>query len=101
MAYTARVRTTKQIRNGVGHRAYRREAARLKRKTKERGLPCHWCGKPIDCDLPSTDRWSFTADHPEAIAAGGKLVGQRLEPFHRCCNSSKNDNVDVIIRDAT
>lgn len=101
MATTGRARTSRQVRNGVGHRAYRRERDRLRRKGKAQGLPCAWCGSPIDYDLPATDKMSFTADHPQAIAAGGALVGQVLEPFHRRCNASKNDSVDVVLRDAT
>lgn len=85
----------KDIRNGRGHRAYRRAQAALKARTKRDNLPCAWCGEPIDTDLPATDRLSFTADHPEALANGGRLVGQKLEPFHRGCNSQKNKHAEV------
>lgn len=81
----------KSIRDGKGHRAYRRAAAELKRRCAREGLCCSRCGLPIDTTLPATDPMSFTADHPEALANGGALVGQVLEAMHRRCNSSKGD----------
>lgn len=101
MAYTARQRTTAQVRNGIGHRAYRREQARLRREAKANGWPCAWCGRPIDYEAPANSPESFTADHPEAVAQGGALVGQALEPFHRRCNALKSDGVQVVLRDAS
>ena len=82
-------------RNGKGHRAYRRQAAALRARTRRLNLPCTLCGEPIDTDLPATDRMSFTADHPEAIASGGRLAGQALEPMHRACNSRKSDRETI------
>lgn len=96
-----RERTARQIRNGIGHRAYRRERERLLNQCKRNNTPCAWCGKPINYKLPATHPMSFTADHPEAIANGGKLVGQRLKPFHRRCNSAKSNSVEAKIRDAS
>jgi hypothetical protein len=84
-------------RNGHGHRAYRRAQAALKRRTHDEGLPCVWCGSPIDTTLPDGDALSFTADHPEALNNGGRLAGQQLEPMHRRCNALKSDRVDVEI----
>lgn len=89
------------IRNGVGHRAYRRKQAQLKRRTARENLPCAWCGEPIDTTLPDTHRMSFTADHPEAVANGGHLYKQELAPLHRHCNSSKSDSADTEIWGAT
>lgn len=80
------------VRNGHGHRAYRRKQAALKRRTSAEGLPCYWCGKPIDTSLPYNDPHAFTADHPEAIANGGHLTRQELRPMHRRCNSVKGDH---------
>ena len=95
---------SRNIRDGKGHRAYRRQQAALKRRTKAENLPCGYasthgwgCGEPIDTDLPPTDRMSFTADHDEAIANGGRLVGQVLVPMHRRCNSLKSDNAPTEI----
>jgi hypothetical protein len=85
------------IRNGKGHRAYRRKQAALKRRTAANGLLCSWCGLPIDTTLPYTDAMSFTADHPIAIANGGDLVKQDLAPFHRRCNALKSDSADIEI----
>ncbi|PRI11893.1 HNH endonuclease [Leucobacter massiliensis] len=93
---------TQQIRNGAGHRAYRRKQAALKRRTAREGLPCGWgsdygCGEPIDTTLPHTDPMSFTADHPNALGNGGHLVRQDLHPFHRRCNTMKGDAAQVEI----
>ena len=93
---------SKDIRNGRGHRAYRRQQAALKARTKRHGLPCTWCGEPIDTDLPATDPMSFTADHPDALANGGRLTSQVMEPMHRSCNSRKGDgSKDIEIWYAT
>lgn len=96
-----RERTARQIRNGIGHRAYRRERERLKARGKRDHLACAWCGKPINYDLPAGHPMSFTADHPTAIANGGDLVGQKLKPFHRRCNSAKSNSTETKIRDAS
>ena len=92
---------TATVRNGRGHRAYRRQADALKRRTAAQNLPCYWCGKPIDTTLHYNDPMAFTADHPTAIAAGGSLAGQRLEPMHRACNARKGANAPVQIRAAS
>lgn len=96
------------VRDGKGHRAYRRQQASLKRRTSNEGLPCGhgsphgWgCGEPIDTSLPSDHAMSFTADHDTPLASGGKLVGQVLVPMHRRCNSRKGDNAPVEIWGAT
>lgn len=89
------------IRNGKGHRDYRRKQAALKRRTAREDLPCTWCGQSIDTKLPSNDRMSFTADHPQAVNNGGHLVKQELEPMHRRCNSQKGDSADTEIWEAT
>lgn len=96
------------IRDGKGHRAYRRQQATLKRRTKTDQLPCGYgsahgwgCGEQIDTDLPATHAMSFTADHDEALANGGRLVGQTLVPMHRRCNARKSDHAPVEIWAAT
>ena len=90
------------IRDGKGHRAYRRKQAALKRRTARENLPCGYgsphgwgCGQSIDATLPSTDRMSFTADHPDAVGNGGHLVHQDLVPMHLSCNSRKGDAAPV------
>lgn len=88
---------TSDVRNGHGHRAYRRAQAALKRRTAAENLPCWWCGNAIDTTLPDTDRMAFTADHPDALANGGRLAGQQLQPMHRHCNASKGDGAEVEI----
>jgi len=82
-------------RDGHGHRAYRRAQAALKRRTAAEGLPCWWCGNAIDTTLPDANRMAFTADHPDALANGGRLAGQQLQPMH--CNASKGDVADIEI----
>ena len=89
------------IRDGKGHRAYRRKQANLKRRTTVENLPCVWCGQPIDTTLPYTDAMSFTADHPEAINNGGHLYAQDLAPMHRRCNAMKSDSADTEIWEAS
>lgn len=89
------------IRDGKGHRAYRRKQARLKRRTANEQLTCTWCGEPIDTTLPATNAMSFTADHPNPIGRGGDLIKQDLAPFHRRCNSLKSDHVETEIWEAT
>lgn len=96
------------LRNGTGHRAYRRKQAALKRRTARDNLPCGhgspdgWgCGEPIDTTLPARHPMSFTADHPEALGNGGHLVRQDLVPMHLRCNSRKNDSATVEIWDAS
>ena len=89
------------VRDGKGHRAYRRKQAALKRRTKREGLTCGWCGLPIDTTLPSTDAMSFTADHPQAVANGGHLVHQDFTPMHRGCNARKSNHADTEIWEAS
>lgn len=87
-------------RDGPGAEAYRRKAKQLRHRTQKHNLPCAWCGQPFDWTLPPTHRMAFTADHQEAIANGGKLLGQ-LQPMHRFCNSSKGKTQLPKIRDAS
>jgi len=99
---------SRSIRDGKGHRAYRRQQAALKRRTRAQDLPCGYgspsgwgCGEHIDTDLPAGHRMSFTADHDEALANGGRLVGGLLVPMHLSCNSRKNDNAATEIWSAS
>ena len=69
-------------------RSYRAKAAALRKATSDNGWPCHLCGKPIDMTLPYTHPLAFTADHLDALANGGNLLGE-LAPAHRRCNSRR------------
>ncbi|RKE60450.1 HNH endonuclease [Microbacterium sp. AG238] len=96
--------SSRSVRDGKGHRAYRRKQAALKRRTARENLPCGYgsptregCGQPIDTTLPKSERMSFTADHPEALENGGHLTRQDLVPMHRSCNSRKGDNAPIDI----
>jgi hypothetical protein len=89
------------IRNGKGHRAYRRKRAALRRRVAAESLNCAWCGKSFDLTLPDTSRMGFTADHPTALNNGGHLVTQDLAPFHNVCNALKGDSAEVEIWGAT
>lgn len=69
----------------------RRDA--LKRRAKANNSPCHLCKGskgPILYDADYRDPLSFTADHVDAVAAGGKMLGV-LMPAHRTCNSSRGN----------
>ena len=90
-----------RLRDGKGHRAYRRKQGALKRQTAIKGLVCSWCGQPIDTTLPRTDPMSFSADHPQALENGGHIVHQDLESFHLRCNSLKGDSAETEIWPAT
>ena len=85
------------IRNGKGHRSYRRQAQILKR----RRLPCSWCGQPIDYEASPNDPEAFTADHVDPIAHGGSLHKGELQPMHRRCNARKGTSAKVNIRPAS
>lgn len=90
------------IRNGKGHRAYRRKRDALRRRVQAEGLVCGagtntGCGLPFDLTLPDTHRMGFTADHPIALGNGGSLVGQVLVPLHNGCNARKGDHADVEV----
>ncbi|MFC6353929.1 HNH endonuclease [Rothia nasimurium] len=77
--------------------AYRKRNAALKAHVGRTNEPCWLCGQPIDLMLPYTHPMSFTADHVEAIANGGKLLSE-LRPAHRRCNSSRGrKRVDELI----
>ncbi|GAA4515220.1 hypothetical protein GCM10023159_25060 [Brevibacterium yomogidense] len=64
----------------------RRDA--LRRVAMKKDLPCHLCGERIDYGAVYTDRRAFTADHVEAVGAGGSMTGV-LKPSHRACNSRR------------
>jgi hypothetical protein len=67
----------------------RRDA--LKRKARAGNWPCHLCRGdkgPILYDEDYRHPLSFTADHIDAVAAGGRMLGQ-LAPAHRSCNSKR------------
>lgn len=100
-------KSSRSIRAGKGHRAYRRKQLALKRRTANENLPCGYgstegwgCGEPIDTTLPASDKRSFTADHDDALDNGGKLLGP-LVPMHRDCNSRKSNHVPAEIWPAT
>ena len=58
------------------------------RALRAKRLPCWICGQPIDYAAHWKDGRSFTADHVQPMARGGKLYGE-LRPAHRACNSSR------------
>lgn len=91
---------TRAIRNGIGTKAYRRKAQQLKHRVAKYGIPCAWCGHPIDTALPWADPLAFTADHVQAIANGGALLGE-LQPVHRKCNAQKGTSQLPTIRPAS
>lgn len=74
--------------------SYTKKRDALKRQCKRNNSSCALCGNPIDYTLPYTHSMSFTADHIEAIANGGKMLGQ-LQPAHRSCNSRKGAKTEI------
>ena len=88
-------------RNGRGHRAYRRQRAALKNWAIRNGLThCPGCGAEFDFENLNT-KHGFTADHPDALANGGALLGQQLAPLCRSCNARKGNSVTPTLRNAT
>jgi hypothetical protein len=71
-------------RNGPGHRAYRAKTKRLRAQS----AVCWLCGEAIDRGLPAKHPRSWTADHVEALAQGGELLGE-LRPAHLDCNARR------------
>ena len=69
---------------------------------KAKGIGCSNCGQPFDFADHNSKR-GFTADHPEALANGGRLLGQKLVPLCRECNArkGKTQTDSVILRPAT
>lgn len=67
---------------------YAKRTRALRHHVQRTGEPCWLCGEPIDLDLPPTHPKAFTADHVDAIANGGRLLGE-LRPAHRACNSRR------------
>lgn len=92
--------STGSVRDGKGHRAYRRQRDRLEREARASGATCSRCGNPYDFDNPRSAR-GFTADHPEALANGGHLTRQTLVPMCRSCNARKGNHADTEIWGAT
>jgi hypothetical protein len=101
--------SSRSIRNGKGHRAYRRKQAALKRRTHDEDLPCGYgsthgwgCGEHIDTTLPTGHRMSFTADHDTPIDPNDRrtLLGP-LVPMHLVCNVRKSNRAPVEIWGAT
>lgn len=92
---------TRAIRNGTGTKAYRRKAAQLKHRTQKNGGVCAWCGQPFDWDAHWTSPLAFTADHVEAIANGGDLLGELQALHRRSCNAQKGTRANPTIRAAS
>ncbi|BCW85044.1 hypothetical protein NicSoilE8_27170 [Arthrobacter sp. NicSoilE8] len=82
-------------------RRYVAQREALKRSYQAQGLPCAACGNPFLWEFEDRklypDFWkdarSFTADHIDAVNAGGRMApGVRgLRGMHRACNSARGD----------
>ena len=57
------------------------------------GPTCWLCHRPIDRNLPATDRWSGTIDHMDPVKRYGPDVPtiMRVRPAHRSCNSARRN----------
>lgn len=69
-------------RKGTGANAYLRLRKQLKHRTMKTNAVCAHCGQPFDWTLPPQHPMAFTADHVDAIANGGDLLGE-LQALHR------------------
>ena len=75
---------------------YRKRRAALRRKEEQADTPCWLCGHPIDWTAPAGEPLAWTADHLEALANGGALLGEMRGAHHRC-NSSRGKKKDARI----
>lgn len=91
---------TQTLRQGRGRRAYERARTVLRNRYQRNDWPCPTCGRPFDWANPQSSR-GFTADHPIALNAGGKLLGQDLVAMCRGCNSRKGDTTTPVLTPAT
>jgi len=57
------------------------------------GDNCHICQKPIDLDLPRTNRFGLTVDHVIPVSKGGTDDLSNLRPAHWICNIIKSDKM--------
>ena len=91
------------LRDGRGHRAFRRQREALKARAIREGLThCPGCGHPFEFDpAKANSKHAFTSDHPVPIARGGALVGQQLVPLCRSCNAKKGSVGPPRLRRAT
>lgn len=71
----------------TGHRAYRRNRARLLAATDT----CALCGQALHPDLPAGHPMSATADHIVPISRGGTHAMNNLRAAHFACNSRRGN----------
>ena len=69
----------------TGHRAYRRNRARVLRNSDV----CHWCGRLLDPEVAFPHPMSSTADHLHPIKDGGQNTGV-VVAAHLGCNQARN-----------
>jgi 5-methylcytosine-specific restriction endonuclease McrA len=60
---------------------------------REYGENCHICQKPIDLELPRTNRYGLTVDHVIPVSKGGTDDLSNLRPAHWICNIIKSDKM--------
>ncbi|MFJ4990054.1 HNH endonuclease [Streptomyces sp. NPDC088732] len=80
-------------RNG---RPYRSLTARQRAK----GLPCWWCGQPIDYTIvglaAQRSAAAFTLDHELPLSRGGDLLDEaNARSAHRRCNSARGNRLSA------
>jgi 5-methylcytosine-specific restriction endonuclease McrA len=70
---------------------WRRLRETIRADCARRGVPCGFCGRPIDTTLPYADPWSFQVDHVKPAATHPELFWRRdnLQPAHKVCNISR------------
>ena len=76
------------------NKAYADKAKALRRKAQRHNWPCWICGQPIDWQAPAGTKQSYTYDHIQAVANGGKIRGEG-RPAHHSCNSRRGNTRTV------
>lgn len=79
---------------GYNTQAYRKKRAALERRARREGLVCWLCLEPFDWTLPKKSAGGFTADHTDAMALGGRVLGE-LKPAHRGCNARRGVGTEL------
>lgn len=81
--------------NSVKDKAFQAIIKEERAKCKASHGKCWLCHKVIDCELPSSDKRSFTLDHVKDPKRHPELSHSRgnLKWAHRGCNSRRGDGL--------
>lgn len=83
--------------HSVKDREFGRIVTEEKARCKAAKGTCWICHKVINCDLPYTDKKSFTLDHVKPASTPGidKKRRANLKWAHRDCNSRRGDGTSA------